>query len=414
MRIVCVLLYIAFTALLNGQYSYYDVVGDGVKDKVWSVQPTADLIYHDPACGDAYNFSLTIFTSATHVDVAGFPTVGGGGTPSGYVPLICGTGDGNSITFNWLQLRICYWFGPFIAYENGPTLSSIESLGPNQLCTGYVYPFAANFSGVDSLNEGNVMNWSGNFTLVYEENGVAYMMFDSPGTKNISTQVDQGITKSTSVLVCAGSAPNDYPKITYAIATAERYWELGPGGPRGEPSWSLSDYQELAAELGWIGFENLPVHSQLDCGKTALDKIRYSVSEGVDPTDALEVDRIAKNLGLSEADRWAMAAGGGTVGQIMATNNPSYVPKIKGLPPDWKVVPNRRDGGVRYVDPDNPHNNVRVSPGNPTSEFPNSRVPNVKVVKSGKYLDKNGNEVPRNSAEAHQPLNTFELPPNYP
>ena len=49
-----------------------------------------------------------------------------------------------------------------------------------------------------------------------------------------------------------------------------------------------------------------------------------------------------------------------------------------GVPDEWRIVPTRGDGGVRYYDPTNPGNSVRVMQGNPNSPFPNSQAPYVR------------------------------------
>jgi len=46
-----------------------------------------------------------------------------------------------------------------------------------------------------------------------------------------------------------------------------------------------------------------------------------------------------------------------------------------GIPDDWRTVPTRGDGGVRYYDPTNAGNSVRVMQGSPNSPFPNSQAP---------------------------------------
>ena len=83
----------------------------------------------------------------------------------------------------------------------------------------------------------------------------------------------------------------------------------------------------------------------------------------------------------------------------------------KGVPKHWIKKPGK-NGRVRYIDPDNPHNSVRVSSGDPNHPFPNSREPYVRWTRNGKPLDVNGNPLPtKNSAEAHIPLSDFEFKP---
>lgn len=78
----------------------------------------------------------------------------------------------------------------------------------------------------------------------------------------------------------------------------------------------------------------------------------------------------------------------------------------KGVPGDWVAKPSKTGGGTRFVDPSNPHNSLRVMPGNPDSPFPNSQSPHVRVTRNGQAIDNAGNVVPKNSPDAHIPLGT--------
>ena len=86
------------------------------------------------------------------------------------------------------------------------------------------------------------------------------------------------------------------------------------------------------------------------------------------------------------------------------------VARPKGVPSDWIAKPSKTGGGTRFVDPANSHNSVRVMPGDPKSPFPNSQRPYVRHLKDGQSLDVNGNVVPKNTPEAHIPLEDFEWP----
>lgn len=82
----------------------------------------------------------------------------------------------------------------------------------------------------------------------------------------------------------------------------------------------------------------------------------------------------------------------------------------KGVPYSWVAKPSKKGGGTRFVDPANPHNSVRVMPGDPKSPFPHSQKPYVRHLKGGQSLDVNGNVVPKNTPEAHIPLDDFVWP----
>jgi hypothetical protein len=77
------------------------------------------------------------------------------------------------------------------------------------------------------------------------------------------------------------------------------------------------------------------------------------------------------------------------------------------VPSSWGEGEPTGDGGWKWQDPNNPGNNIRWSPGNPKSEYPNSRGPNVKVNSNGRRLDRNGDpsraRIPSEDSETHIP-----------
>jgi RHS repeat-associated protein len=75
-----------------------------------------------------------------------------------------------------------------------------------------------------------------------------------------------------------------------------------------------------------------------------------------------------------------------------------------GIPGSWKPgIATTRSGpkGVKYIDPLNKHNRVRLMPGNLKSPHPHMQKPYYKWSKDGKALDKYGNPVPADSKAAH-------------
>lgn len=84
-----------------------------------------------------------------------------------------------------------------------------------------------------------------------------------------------------------------------------------------------------------------------------------------------------------------------------------------GIPRSWGARPANRGEGVRYTDPNNPHNHVRVMQGNPRSRYPSSQSPYVRVQRDGAALDRYGNIVPRTSEAAHIPLRDFRFDPSW-
>lgn len=104
----------------------------------------------------------------------------------------------------------------------------------------------------------------------------------------------------------------------------------------------------------------------------------------------------------------AAEAAGGLLGK--ADDAAGGIARPKGVPADWVAKPSKTGDGTRFVDPANPHNSVRVMPGDPKSPFPNSQRPYVRHLKDGQSLDVNGNVVPKNTPEAHIPLEDFVWP----
>jgi RHS repeat-associated protein len=78
-----------------------------------------------------------------------------------------------------------------------------------------------------------------------------------------------------------------------------------------------------------------------------------------------------------------------------------------GVPENWRVRPSDSPGGVKYSDPKNPGNQVRVEQGNPNSPYPSSREPYVRDLRNGQYRDVQGNVVPRNDPAGHIPLDQY-------
>jgi hypothetical protein len=84
----------------------------------------------------------------------------------------------------------------------------------------------------------------------------------------------------------------------------------------------------------------------------------------------------------------------------------------EGIPENWRIVGTKSPGGVRYYDPSNPGNSVRVMQGNPNSPYPTSRSPYVRWQQNGQPLDVFGNKLPSaNDPAAHIPLEDFNFMP---
>ena len=89
---------------------------------------------------------------------------------------------------------------------------------------------------------------------------------------------------------------------------------------------------------------------------------------------------------------------------------PAGAPTIpEGIPKSWRIVP-LKEGGIKIVDPANPHNSVRIMPGDSRSIYPTSRVPYVRWQLNGRPLDVRGNVLPSEQMpEAHIPLDKFRF-----
>lgn len=79
----------------------------------------------------------------------------------------------------------------------------------------------------------------------------------------------------------------------------------------------------------------------------------------------------------------------------------------EGVPENWRITPSGSPGGVKYFDPRNPGNQVRVEQGNPNSPYPSSQAPYIRDLRNGQYRDSNGNIVPRTDPSGHIPLEQY-------
>lgn len=83
----------------------------------------------------------------------------------------------------------------------------------------------------------------------------------------------------------------------------------------------------------------------------------------------------------------------------------------ENIPRDWVKSPSKNSKGVKYTDPRNAGNEVRVQRGNPNNSQPGQQRDYVTWRRNGQYLDKNGNRVPRQSLESHIPIDEFIFRP---
>ncbi|QCE32869.1 DUF1073 domain-containing protein [Acetobacteraceae bacterium] len=78
------------------------------------------------------------------------------------------------------------------------------------------------------------------------------------------------------------------------------------------------------------------------------------------------------------------------------------------IPDSWQEKPSKKGKGMRYYNPKNEHDHVRIMEGEPNCTLPFRQKPYVKYSKQGTYVDKNGNPVHSGSPDAHIPYKEFK------
>ncbi len=87
----------------------------------------------------------------------------------------------------------------------------------------------------------------------------------------------------------------------------------------------------------------------------------------------------------------------------------------KNIPDNWSVKVSKvkprvdKNQGLEYIHPKHDDVRVRVMPGDPNSQFQNSRVPYVRQTIGNKSIDQNGNVILKRSEESHIPLTEYEF-----
>ncbi len=76
---------------------------------------------------------------------------------------------------------------------------------------------------------------------------------------------------------------------------------------------------------------------------------------------------------------------------------------------EFRIQISKRGGGMRYISKKNPHYEVRIMPGNPSSEYLCQRKPYIVHRTPKGFMDKNGNIVPQRTPEAHIPLEEYDF-----
>ena len=82
----------------------------------------------------------------------------------------------------------------------------------------------------------------------------------------------------------------------------------------------------------------------------------------------------------------------------------------EGVPSNWRIRNTNSPGGIRYTNPKNPNEEIRIMQGNPNSPYPNSQNPYARQRdNSGSFIDSEGNRVNKKDPSGHIPLNIFKV-----
>jgi RHS repeat-associated protein len=94
--------------------------------------------------------------------------------------------------------------------------------------------------------------------------------------------------------------------------------------------------------------------------------------------------------------------------QVTAVNCPGVTKKF---PSNWISKPNKKGIGMRWQDPNNPGNGVRIDQGNPNHSLPSQQVDHVVVRLRGQVIGRNGlpisGSIAENAEQAHIPLSEY-------
>jgi hypothetical protein len=90
---------------------------------------------------------------------------------------------------------------------------------------------------------------------------------------------------------------------------------------------------------------------------------------------------------------------------------PDIFKRPDGVPEDWLQTPSNKGEGVRYRDPRNLHNEVRIQRGEPDVSNPLQQRDYVKWKRNGQWMDKDGNIVSGESPASHIPIEDFNFNP---
>ncbi len=185
--------------------------------------------------------------------------------------------------------------------------------------------------------------------------------------------------------------------------------------PRDPPSSSSSPgCKKMAGDVrDNIGEEDEleRAHRNMAAGTPGPADIRALVkAELMTADEAVMCDKMLASGGFKRGPKGSTVptqdAGAGLVGRGI---NPKPGTRVRpeGIPENWRIGPSRSKGGIKFQDPKNPGNHVRVEQGKPNSQYPHSQGPYVRDVRNGPYRDNQSNVVPKHNASGHAPLDQY-------
>ncbi|MBK5073799.1 hypothetical protein I2492_13360 [Budviciaceae bacterium CWB-B4] len=84
---------------------------------------------------------------------------------------------------------------------------------------------------------------------------------------------------------------------------------------------------------------------------------------------------------------------------------------VDKFPSDWGATPNKKEVGIRWQDPNNKGNGVRIDQGNPDVSQPTQQVDYVIVRYNGQVIGRDGKpiqgSIADNAEKAHIPLSEY-------
>ena len=186
-------------------------------------------------------------------------------------------------------------------------------------------------------------------------------------------------------------------------------YDLGKAGyalTKGDEALLEEALKDLAADTVAALIPGLPA------GTSKLAKIAAKKLKDGKKLTKKESEALSQAVEAKKAQRQGGAQTPSTSGTSKSGGSGSArvnLEKPKGIPDTWHSKPSRKGGGTSYVNPNNPHDRVRVMPGKPHSPNPAQRKPYVIRTLNGKALDANGKPVPTDSPAAHIPFDKFKF-----